>query len=260
MGSEPEVHPTSTPAPRRRASVVGVLGELLITCGVVALLFVAWQVWIGDAIASAQEHSAAEELAQSWAEPSAPPDDGTGPADGPEPTPVAPGDIPVLGAVSHGDQFGVMYVPRFGEQWKFRVASGITRKDILDQGFIGHYDDTPLPGAVGNTAYAAHRWTSGAPFDPIDRLVIGDAIVIETKEGWYTYRFRDFEYVQDTQIEVLLPVPQRPDVMSEGRYLTLTSCAPKFNMMERIIAYALFDEFTPRADGAPAALTEGVPT
>lgn len=245
----------STRSARRGTSIVGVIGELLITLGVVALLFVAWQLWIGDAIASSQEHSQADALAQSWSEPSAPPTqpDAT-------PSPVAPGAIPVLPEASHGEQFGVMYIPRFGQDWKFRIASGVTRKDILDKGMIGHYGDSPMPGSVGNTAYAAHRWTSGAPFDPIDKLVIDDAIVIETPDGWYTYRFRDIEYVQATQVDVLLPVPQQPDVPSVGRYLTLTSCAPKFNMMERIIAYAIFDQFTPRADGPPAALTGGVST
>lgn len=236
---------------RRRVSIIGVLGELLITVGVVALLFVAWQLWIGDAIAGAREHAEAEALAQSWAEPSAPPM--MAPVD-----PAEPVVIPVMGDASHGDQFGVMYVPRFGSDWKFRIASGVTRDDILDEGMIGHYADTAMPGAVGNTAYAAHRWTSGAPLDPIDRLVVGDAIVIETKDGWYTYRFRTLEYVQDTQTDVLLPVPQRAGVEGEGRYLTLTSCAPKLNMLERIIAYALFDEFTPRADGAPAVLSAPV--
>jgi hypothetical protein len=90
----------------------------------------------------------------------------------------------------YGQQFGVMFVPRFGPNWQFTVAAGTGRHDILDAGEIGHYTDTAMPGEVGNTVYAAHRWTSGAPFDPIDKLVIGDAIVIQTPDGWYTYRFR----------------------------------------------------------------------
>ena len=32
----------------RRTSVVGVIGEVLITAGVVVLLYVVWQLWIGD--------------------------------------------------------------------------------------------------------------------------------------------------------------------------------------------------------------------
>lgn len=223
-------------------------GELLITFGVVAFLFVAWQLWIGDAIAGAQQHSQAQALSQSWSAPAA--------NGGEAPTDAAPAEVPVMDAPDYAEQFGVMYVPRFGSDWAFRIANGVTRDDILDQGLIGHYEDSVMPGDVGNSAYAAHRWGSAAPFDPIDKLVIGDAIVIETEEGWYTYRFRSLEYVQDTQVEVLLPVPQQPDVEAEGRYLTLTSCSPKLNMLERIIAYAVFDTFTPRSAGPPAALSD----
>ena len=244
---------------RHGTSIVGVIGEVLITLGVIALLYVSWQMWIGDLIIGTQKHAEAQALSQSWATASP-----TGPAT-PEPTPsttptgepteeAAAATVPVLGQPEHGQQFGVMFVPRFGSQWQFTIAGGTSRKDILDQGEIGHYADTAMPGELGNSVYAAHRWTSGEPFDPIDKLVIGDAIVIQTPDGWYTYRFRTLEYVQDTQVEVLLPVPQQVGVEANERYLTLTSCAPKLDMLERIIAYAVFEDFTPTADGPPASL------
>lgn len=237
---------------RRRATFFSVLGELLITAGVVALLYVSWQMWIGDWIIGTQKQAEASQLTQSWAQ------EFENAVPTPLPTKDAEPVVPVLKQAKHGETFGVMQVPRFGAKWKFEITGGVTRPDVLDQGDIGHYPDSAMPGQVGNTVFAAHRWTSGAPFDPIDKLVVGDAIVIETRDGWYTYRFRTLEYVQDTQVDVLLPVPQRAGVEAEGRYLTLTSCAPKLNMLERIIAYALFESFTPRADGPPASLTEGV--
>jgi len=259
MGGTVDAAPREAARGRRRgASVVGVLGELLITAGVIALLFVAWQLWVGDWIIGAQKQAEASQLTQSWAQEFESEDPSPAPTPSTDPTEPAEPVVPVLDQPRHGAEFGVMQIPRFGKDWKFTIAGGVTRPDILDQGEIGHYPDTAMPGEVGNTVYAAHRWTSGAPFDPIDKLVVGDAIVIETKDGWYTYRFRTLEYVQDTQVEVLLPVPQQVDVDPDGRYLTLTSCAPKLNMLERIIAYALFESFTPRADGPPASLTEGV--
>ena len=237
-------------APRRRVSIVGVFGEILITIGVVALLYVAWQMWIGDWIIGAEKHKEASALSQSWMTPAPSPSA----SDSPDATASAEAVVPVQDQQDHGTQFGVMFVPRFGPQWQFTIASGTSRTDILDQGEIGHYTDTAMPGGVGNTVYAAHRWTSGAPFDPIDKLVIGDAIVIQTQDGWYTYRFRTLTYVQDTQVEVLLPVPQQVGVAANGRYLTLTSCAPKLNMLERIIAYAVFESFTPATSAPPASL------
>lgn len=247
--------PAAETAPRRRTSVVGVIGEVLITVGVVALLYVSWQMWIGDWIIGAEKHKAASALSQSWLTQEPSPSASTNPEATPSPTESTEPVVPTQTQPDHGTQFGVMFIPRFGPEWQFTVAAGTSRKDILDQGEIGHYQDTAMPGAVGNTVYAAHRWTSGAPFDPIDQLVIGDAIVIQTPDGWYTYRFRTLEYVQDTQVEVLLPVPQQVGVAANGRYLTLTSCAPKLNMLERIIAYAVFEDFTPTADGPPASLS-----
>ncbi|SDQ55969.1 sortase A [Microbacterium sp. cf332] len=231
---------------------MSVLGELLLTAGVVLLLFVSWQMWFGDMIIGSQKQAEASALAQQWqtdarADPPASDEGGADPA-----------IVPVLGEPGEGAQFGVMFVPRFGPDWQFTIANGTAKKTILDEGYIGHYPGTAMPGAEGNMAVAAHRWTSGAPFDPVDRLVIGDAIVVQTQDGWYTYRFRNVEYVQDTAVEVLNPVPQQVDLSANGRYLTLTSCAPKLNMLERIISYAVFEDFTPITAGPPAALTDGV--
>ncbi len=44
----------------------GVIGELLITAGVLTLLYVGWQLWIGDLIYGAQRSAAGQELSQEW--------------------------------------------------------------------------------------------------------------------------------------------------------------------------------------------------
>lgn len=243
--------------------MLGVIGELFLTAGVVMLLFVSWQMWIGDMIIGSQKQAEAAALAEQWAQDAAeaPPVESPAPVEGgsaDETGGEAPAIVPVLDEPASGDDFAIMRVPRFGADWQFTIAAGTAKKSILDDGRIGHYAGSAMPGADGNMALAAHRWTSGAPFDPVDRLVVGDAIVIQTEQGWYTYRFRNVEYVQDTQVEVLNPVPHQVDMAPNGKYLTLTSCAPKLNMLERIISYAVFEEFTPSSAGPPAALTEGV--
>ncbi len=246
--------------PRRRIGVLGVIGELSLTAGVVMLLFVSWQMWFGDMIIGSQKQAEAAALAEQWANEAAeaPPAETAPPAEGESTQADEAPAIPVRGEPGSGDTFAIMQVPRFGADWQFTIASGTAKKSILDEGYVGHYAGSAMPGADGNMALAAHRWTSGAPFDPVDQLVVGDAIVINTPDGWYTYRFRNVEYVQDTEIEVLNPVPHQVDMAANGKYLTLTSCSPKLNMLERIISYAVFEEFTPTSDGPPAALTEGV--
>lgn len=254
------------PPPKRGATFIGVLGELLITAGVVALLFVVWQLWIGDVIIGAQHNAAASALADQWAgadtvttspNPTTPAPEPTTPEPEPTATP-APVEPIVLPEAADAVVFGILRVPRFGSDYAVKIAGGVSRASTLDTIGIGHYPGTPMPGAVGNTALAAHRTTYGKPFNRIADLHIGDAVVIETQDGWYTYRFRTLEYVDPGAVDVLLPVPQEPGAAANGRYLTLTSCSPMFSRAERIIAYNVFESFTPRAAGEPASLFEAV--
>jgi sortase A len=236
-------------------TVTGVLGELLITVGVVVLLYVSWQLWVGDWIIGAQTDAQGHELAQEWAAaadgPVTPPDP-TATADPAEP--VEPTEPPPVPVPAFADEFALLHVPRFGGDYARTVAAGVAKGRILDEGMIGYYPDTQLPGEVGNFAIAAHRTTYGAPFAGIADLRIGDAIVVETPAGWYTYRFRTLEYVRPDAVEVLLPVPQALGEAGADRYITLTSCSPRYSNAERIIAYGVFDSFQPRAAGAPASL------
>ncbi|BDV29355.1 class E sortase [Microbacterium terricola] len=244
--------------PRRRVSVLGVFGELLITAGVVVLLYVAWQMWIGDAIYGAERNATGQALSQQWAQEYAPPTASPTPApDATEPAVVVPVK---MDQPDDAERFAIMRIPRFGKDYAVEMAGGITRARTLDAIGIGHYPGTDMPGDVGNVAVAAHRTTWGKPFNQIAELHVGDAIVIETKAGWYTYRFRTLEYVRPNEVDVLLPVPQQMNVEATEGYLTMTSCSPMYAMTERIVGYSLFESFTPRSDGKPASLTEGVTT
>ncbi|MDQ4214777.1 class E sortase [Microbacterium capsulatum] len=248
--------------PRRGASFTGVLGELLLTAGVVVLLYVVWQMWIGDAIMSAEENGSGHAISQAWAKqpaPSPPPiEDGTG-------VPGVPAQYtpPVMAQPANGVPWGAqMRVPRFGRDYNVTIAGGVSRPDTLDHGWIGVYPESGLPGQPGNFSMAAHRTTWGKPFNQLDKLRLNDAIVIETSQGWYTYRFRTLEYVAPDSVDVLDPVPQDPALSSAEaargqageKYITLTACSPLYSLAERIIAYGVFESFQPRALGAPASL------
>jgi sortase A len=238
-------------------TVLGVIGEILLTLGVVTLLYVAWQLWIGDVIYAAEKSAVAKSLSEQWAADAAAspsPTDSTGTL-APQPASTEPVVLPEAG---DGQVFANLYIPRFGNDYAVQIAGGVTRADTLDPIGVGHYPGTPMPGAVGNVAFAAHRTTYGKPFNRIADLHVGDAIVIETPDGWYTYRFRTLEYVTPDSVDVLSPVPQSDSAAADGRYLTMTSCSPMYAMSERIVAYSVFESFTPRAAGAPASLTGGV--
>jgi len=152
--------------------------------------------------------------------------------------------------------FGTLVVPRFGDDYVRPIAGGVDLSTVLNnrQIGIGHYSETQMPGALGNFAIAAHRTTHGAPFSQIAELRIGDRLYVETSDGWYEYAFRGLEYVWPTGVDVLAPVPQAPQLEATDRVMTLTSCNPRFSAAERIIAYAVLDNWYPRADGPPSAI------
>ena len=240
----------------RRAGVTGVLGEILLSLGVVVLLYVVWQMWVGDWIYGAQNNAAGRELSAQWAQQPGP-DALPIPDFDPDAAPSeAPAVIEPVIALEPADAeiFALMRVPRWGDDYATAIAGGVSRARTLDHIGIGHYPGTQMPGEIGNFALAAHRTTWGAPFARIADLHVGDPIVIESPDGWYTYRFRTLEYVTPDEIDVLLPVPQTPGAPANERYITLTSCSPRFSLAERIVAYGVFDSFQPRADGPPASL------
>lgn len=231
---------------------MGVLGELLITAGVLVLLYVVWQLWVGDIIFAAQRNAEGHAVSQEW---QAEYEDSLVPSGASAPD--EPVETPILPQPADTEIFATLQVPRWGADYLVNIAGGVTRSGTLDKLGIGHYPGSAMPGEVGNVSLAAHRMTSGAPFGKIPDLRIGDALVIETRDGWYTYRFRTHEYVQPSEVDVLLPVPQMPEVPAGERYLTIMTCSPLYSMAERLIGYSVFESFTPRGDGPPAALTEG---
>jgi len=252
----------ATPA-RRRISALGVIGEVFITVGVLAFLYVGWQLWIGDWIQGQQNNAAGQAIAEQWAQnygSSSTPSPSTSESSTPDASapPVSTAEPIVLPDAASGEVFGIMRIPRFGPDYAVQIAGGVGRSESLDLGAIGHYSSTQMPGAVGNFAVAAHRGSHGAPFMNLPGLHVGDAVVIQTQDGWYTYRYRSMEYVTPDSVDVLLPVPREEGVEANGRYLTMTTCSPRYGFSERLIAYAVFESFTPGAEGEPASLSEAV--
>ncbi|UEL28613.1 class E sortase [Pseudarthrobacter sp. L1SW] len=232
---------------------VQVVGELLITAGIILLLFVAWQLWWTNVESDAKQSEVIKEFAQdiAGAAPAAP---------AAAPPPAAGEDFgePVVAAApAHGGTIGIMYIPRFGANYTRPIVQGTT-SDVLDTLGLGHYGTTAMPGAVGNFAVAGHRQTHGAVLDNIHTLVPGDKIYVQTKDGYYVYVFRNNQIVMPQRTDVLEPVPAQPGVAPTERYLTMTSCNPRFGAEERIIAYALLDSWRPASAGPPAEIADQV--
>lgn len=251
--------------PQRRRSIPGtfvqVCGELLITAGVILLLFVAWELWWTNIEANAKQQEVVESLAESFDLPVVPP---AGSGDGAQETAPAPAqpedegvEPPVMGSVPVGEPIGIMYVPRFGDNYTRPIVSGVGAP-VLDNLGLGHYPETAMPGAVGNFALAGHRQTHGEVLDAIHTLVPGDKLYVQTADGFYTYVFRNKQIVLPNRADVLLPVPTQPGAEPTERIMTLTSCNPRFGAQERIIAYSVMESWRPLSAGPPAAIADQV--
>jgi sortase A len=167
----------------------------------------------------------------------------------------------VVGPASHGngEAFAVMFVPRFGDGSQRRIAEG-TGLDVLNSSElgVGHYPGTQMPGQVGNFAIASHRSAYGGGMHEIEQLQLGDGIYIQTQDGWYTYRFRNLEYVTPETVDVLAPVPHRPEAQAADRIITLTSCNPLYSTAERIVAYGVLESWQPTSAGPPSEIAAAV--
>ncbi|MET4003683.1 sortase A [Arthrobacter psychrochitiniphilus] len=231
-------------------TLIQVLGELLITCGVILLLFVVWELWWTNIEANTAQQQAVSAFAQEFQGPVTPP-----PADAP---PVDFGPPKVMAAPDQASTvFGVVYIPRFGKTYSRPLVEG-TAPAQLDTLGLGRYDSTSMPGAVGNFAVAGHRQTHGAVLDAVHTLVPGDKIYVQTNDGYYTYVFRNNQIVMPNRADVLAPVPTQLDAKATERFMTMTSCNPRFGAEERIISYSVLDSWQPASAGPPAEIAAQV--
>lgn len=228
---------------------VQIFGELLVTLGIILGLFVAWQLWWTDLESYRSQQDAVENLYKDF---DLPPEGAPAPAaaDYGEPLVMEP-------PAEEGTTFAVVYVPRFGEDYAVPVSTGVGTT-VLDTLGLGHYTSTAMPGGVGNFAVAGHRQSHGKALDAIHTLVPGDRIYVQTKDGYYSYVYRNTQIVLPDQVDVLAPVPMQPAATPTERFLTLTSCNPRFGSQERIIAYALLDSWQPLSAGPPAPIADAV--
>jgi sortase A len=225
--------------PSRVWSAVGVFGELLITVGVLLLLFVAYQLMWTNVTAQRAADQVAAELQDSWARPGSTTGSGDE-GDGDDGTPEA---RPVI-----GDAFALMYIPRLNDKvWGMPVLESVALSDLARG--IGHYPTTQLPGEKGNFAVAAHRATNGEPFRDIDQLQDGDKVFVETRGSWFEYTLRRDQIVGPSDTWVIDPVPGDPGATPTDRLITLTTCNPRWGHTTRWVWWGDLTTSYDKADG-----------
>lgn len=218
---DPAPVPPPAPARPRRsrgAAVASVVGELLITAGLVLGLFVVYSLWWTNVLADREATKQGHEVRDNWAV-------GRG----------GPGALDVKGGI------GFLHAPAM-KNGEVLVKKGTNPKS-LNNGVAGYYTD-PVKSALpqdqrGNFSLAAHRDGHGAKFHNIHKLRTGDSIVFETKDTWYVYKvFKTLPKTSKYNVDVLKPVPEESGKKKPGRYLTLTTCTPVLTSDYRYIVWA----------------------
>jgi sortase (surface protein transpeptidase) len=237
-------------------------GELLITAGLVVLLFVVYEVYVTDLMSAGKQDDVTAALDDQW---------GANTVDGAQ--------REAKYELIEGSAFAKIYIPVFGPDYKFSIVEGTTDAD-LEVG-PGHYVGTALPGEPGNFSVAGHRVGKGSPFNDLDLLNSCDAVVVETQTAWFVYRVLPMEgeeqgwaegkgrsekcanvapmadpaqpdggpyartvgqeIVSPKQGEVIDPIPYfegEVPVTQQASLLTLTTCHPRFSDKQRLIVHA----------------------
>jgi sortase A len=101
---------------------------------------------------------------------------------------------------------------------------------------------------------AGHRATHGEPFAHLDKLKVGDPVVVETAGGWLTYDVTWVRILSPSATEVLAPVAGHPGEAASQRTMTLVTCNPRWSSTERLVVGAQLVERRTAKDGPPAAI------
>lgn len=228
-------------------------GELLVTFGVVVLLFVFYELYVTDLFtAQAQSHLSGT-LHDTWhSDPTA--------------------QLPARPAV--GTPIAVVHIPRLGADYQRVVVEGTDQTQLAEG--PGHYVGTAMPGQQGDVALAGHRVGKGSPFLDLDTIRPGDPIVVETASQWFVYRvlgdartgsftsdpsgIPGMQVVQPTALEVISPTPDAAaGAAPSGAFLTITTCNPKYSARTRLVVHARLDGGAidkSRLPNGPSALHE----
>ncbi|MDN8624265.1 MULTISPECIES: class E sortase [Corynebacterium] len=247
VSAGPDQRQTST-----ASKILGISGELILTLGIVIMLFVVYEAYWTNIQSDHEQSQAKSQLDDKWA------------------------DARNTMNADEGEAMGKLRIPTFGSDWNYAIIQGTSASD-LSRG-PGHYTRTQNPGDKGNFALAGHRVGRGAPFNDLGYLKTCDSIVVETRESWYVYRVLpidekgadreqalahctsptlakqatsgDYASVRGryittpSNISTIASVPGHEDSTPESSELsiiTLTTCHPQFSNAERMVIHAVLD-------------------
>lgn len=126
-----------------------------------------------------------------------------------------------------GTRLGMMFIPRL--KMRSPIVEGVT-DPMFDLG-MGHWPGTAMPGERGNAVYGGHRTAGPAPLYYVERLQVGDPIIILKGLKKVEYRVISKRIVKPTALWITH--------QSSGSMLTLFSCHPRHSTKQRYVIQAI---------------------
>ena len=214
-----------------------------------------YRLWISNYFSDKAAEAARKELLSSWQRlPGLPVEFAKTPAT------IPPGQTIRLESPSDGEAFAFLYIPRIGNDvWAAPILEGVSSSE-LDRG-IGHYPDSAMLGAEGNFSLFGHRTSHGQLFSDIEKLEVGDEVIVETKNYWFVYRLRTDLIVKPDQIWVTSN--DRLAALRIGKFdpykvITLITCEPRYSTAKRWVWWGVLSSVFPH-DSPPQVLKKPLP-
>lgn len=112
------------------------------------------------------------------------------------------------------------------------IYKGVTEREF-DRG-VGYWPGSALPGDLGNMVIGGHRTSAHRPFYDIQKLKVGDIIVVTRPQHTVRYRVTRKLIVKPTDLWIIQPTPTPS--------LTLFTCHPRGSVSKRYAVRATLVE------------------
>lgn len=207
---------------RRRPSLVGWVGAILVALGLACVGWYTYQAYFEPVVDEQGTVRQVTDLKKHWEQSTSTSDQTTVP----------------------DRAMALLRIPELGPSYEVAVVNGISEY-ALSVG-VGWFPGTAQPGQVGNFALAGHRGRSG-PFVQLPELKAGALVQVETRDAIYTYRLTNNPSdltVDKSETWVIDPVPGHPEQKPTKALITLITCANFFHSPERSVAFGELIETT----------------
>ena len=207
----------------RNFRAIQIFGSLCFVGFFCALSVLTYRLWISNYFSDRAAAQARGELLLAWANPVT--------------TTLKPNQKP----------FALMYIPRINEDvWGLPIFEGVNSNQLKSG--VGHYPQSNSLGQEGNFSLFGHRTSHGQPFSNIQKLRVGDQVIVETKDFWYVYQLKFDRIVKPNAMWVTNNerVPELEIAKSDTyNVITLITCEPRHSTSQRWVWWGVLQSILP---------------